>query len=265
LIAEPVAFSTIGYPIHPMKNNIKRTIVVTGGSKGIGRAICIAFAARGAAIYFNFRSLEPSGKQTSEAIAAAGGIAKGMRVDVASEPEVSKFFKMILDETGRIDVLVNNAGIARDNLLLRMKEKDWDDVMAVNLKGAFHCMKEASKIMIKQHSGRIINITSIAGVAGNPGQANYAASKAGLIGLTKTAAKELASRQITVNAIAPGFIETDMTASLPGPVQSAIISQIPMGRTGTPGDVARVAVFLASDDAAYITGQVIHVNGGMYI
>jgi 3-oxoacyl-[acyl-carrier protein] reductase len=248
-----------------MNSNSKRTIVVTGGSKGIGQAICIAFAEPGTDIFFNFSSKETTGRQTENEISAAGGSARGMRVNVASEKDVSTFFKTILDQTGRIDVLVNNAGITRDNLLLRMKEKDWDAVMDVNLKGAFLCIKAAARTMIQQRFGRIINITSIAGVAGNSGQANYSASKAGLIGLTKTAAKELASRNITVNAIAPGFIETEMTAPLPENVKSAMISQIPMGRSGTPEDVARLAVFLASDAAGYITGQTIHVNGGMYI
>jgi 3-oxoacyl-[acyl-carrier protein] reductase len=248
-----------------MNSKSKRTIVVTGGSKGIGQAICVAFAAPGSDIFFNFSSDETTGRQTENKISAAGGSARGMRVNVASEKDVSTFFKTILDQTGRIDVLINNAGITRDNLLLRMREKDWDAVMDVNLKGAFLCIKAAARTMIQQRFGRIINITSIAGVAGNPGQANYSASKAGLIGLTKTAAKELASRNITVNAIAPGLIETEMTAPLPENVKSAMISQIPMRRTGTPEDVARLTVFLASDEAGYITGQTIHVNGGMYI
>jgi 3-oxoacyl-[acyl-carrier protein] reductase len=251
--------------ITPMNSNKKRTIVVTGGSKGIGQAICVAFAAPGTDIFFNFSSEESTGQKTEKAISAAGGAAFGMRVNVAFEKEVSAFFKTIVDQTGRIDVLVNNAGITRDNLLLRLKEKDWDAVMDINLKGAFLCIKAAARTMIQQRFGRIINITSIAGVAGNPGQANYSASKAGLIGLTKTAAKELASRNITVNAIAPGFIETDMTAILPEKTKTEMIPQIPMGRSGTPEDVARLAVFLASDAAGYITGQVIHVNGGMYI
>jgi len=248
-----------------MNSNNKRTIVVTGGSKGIGQAICVAFAAPGTDIFFNFSSEESTGRKTVNLITAAGGSPKSMRVNVSSEKEVSAFFKTVVDLTGRIDVLVNNAGITRDNLLLRIKETDWDAVMDVNLKGAFFCTKAAARTMIQQRSGRIINITSIAGVAGNPGQANYSASKAGVIGLTKTAARELASRNITVNAIAPGFIETEMTAELPENVKSAIISQIPLGRAGTVEDVARMAVFLASDAAGYITGQVIHVNGGMYI
>ncbi len=246
-------------------DEIKRTIVVTGGSKGIGRAICKAFAAPGVYVYFNFHSPETTGQKTEEEISAVGGIAKGIRVDVSSEAEVTSFFNTIIDDTGRIDVLVNNAGITKDTLLLRMKEQDWDDVIRVNLKGTFNCTKAAAKAMLKQRYGRIINITSIAGVSGNPGQANYAASKAGIIGLTKTVAKELGSRGITANAIAPGFIQTEMTAQLSEKAAADILSQIPLGRNGTPEDIAGVALFLASKSADYITGQVIHVNGGMYI
>jgi len=239
--------------------------VVTGGSKGIGRAICKVFARLGTTVYFNFQSQEESGLETAREIEAAGGISVPVRVDVSHETEVADFFKKISDETGRVDVLVNNAGIAKDGLLLRMKEKDWDDVIRVNLKGTFNCTKAAARLMLKQRYGRIINITSVVGVTGNSGQANYAASKAGIIGLTKSAARELASRGITVNAIAPGFIKTDMTAALFEKTESAILSQIPLARAGTPEDVAGVAVFLASESADYITGQVIHVNGGMYI
>lgn len=248
-----------------MTSDTHRTIVVTGGSRGIGRAICKAFAGPGVRVYFNFNSPETAGQATAAEIASAGGIPKGLRVDVASAPEVDGFFKTIADESGGIDVLVNNAGIARDGLLLRMKEADWDDVLRVNLKGTFNCMKAAAKMMLKQRAGRIINITSIAGVAGNPGQANYSAAKAGVIGLTKSAAKELASRNITVNAIAPGLIKTDMTAAFTEKAMADMISQIPLGRAGTPEDIAGVALFLASRQADYITGQVIHVNGGMYI
>ena len=251
--------------MNAMTSDIKKTIVVTGGSKGIGRAICKAFSAPGVGVYFNFNSPDTTGQETADEIAAAGGIPKGVRMDVSSEEEVTDFFSTIANETGRIDVLVNNAGITKDTLLLRMKKKDWDDVIRVNLTGTFNCTKAAAKVMLKQRYGRIINITSIAGIAGNPGQANYAASKAGIIGLTKTVAKELGSRGITVNAIAPGFIQTGMTAGIPEKTVSDIISQIPLGRTGTPEDIAGVAVFLASKSADYITGQVIHVNGGMYI
>ena len=179
--------------------------------------------------------------------------------------EVSKVFDKIIEENNRIDILVNNAGITRDGLLVRMKEKDWDVVLGVNLKGAFNCTRTASKAMIKQRSGRIINIASVVGAMGNPGQANYVASKAGIIGFTKAVAKELAGRGITVNAVAPGFIETEMTASLSDKAKAAMAAQIPLGRTGKPDDVATAVAFLASDNAGYITGQTIHVSGGMYM
>ena len=240
-------------------------VVVTGGSRGIGRAICLAFCRQGATVYFNYSSSKADADETEKLAAHENGRATGLRANIASEEEVIDFFKKILAETKRIDVLVNNAGISRDQLVVRMKVSDWDDVMNTNLKGAFICTKIAARAMLKQRKGRIINITSIVGVTGNPGQANYASSKSGLIGLTKATAKELASRHITVNAIAPGFIETNMTEPLTEKVWSAIIDQIPMGRPGTPEDVAPVAVFLASPDADYITGQVIHVSGGMYI
>ena len=244
---------------------MRRTIVVTGGSRGIGRALCKTFAAPGVHVFYNFHSPEQTGADTAEDISAAGGIPAGFRVNVADSAAVADFFKTILDTTGRIDVLVNNAGITRDGLLARMKEADWDDVLDVNLKGAFNCTKAVSRPMMKQKHGRIINITSIAGVSGNPGQANYSAAKAGIIGLTKSTARELASRGITANAIAPGFIETAMSADIAQAKKDAVIAQIPMGRPGTPEDVAGVAFFLASNAAAYITGQVIHVNGGLYI
>ena len=184
---------------------------------------------------------------------------------MADPEQTSRFFKEVVEETGRIDVLVNNAGITRDTLLVRMKPADWDAVINVNLKGTFNGLQAAGKVMMKQRSGRIVNIASVVGVTGNAGQANYSASKAGVIGLTKTAAKELAPRGITVNAVAPGFIETDMTAVLPEKVKEAMLSQIPLGRAGTPEDVAQVVRFLASDTAAYLTGQVLHVSGGMYM
>ena len=243
----------------------KRTIVVTGGSRGIGRSICLAMAQPAARIYFNFYPEDPVAADTEKQIAVLGSEAKSACVNVASEQEVSEFLDGIIKETGRIDVLVNNAGITRDSLLVRMKESDWDAVLNVNLKGAFHCTRIAAKQMMKQRSGRIVNIASIVGVTGNAGQANYVASKAGIIGLTKTAAKELAPRGITVNAVAPGFIETDMTEALPESIKNAMIGQIPLGRGGKPEDVANLVAFLASEQANYITGQVIHVSGGMYI
>ena len=249
----------------------KRTVVVTGGSRGIGRAICIPFAEPDTNIFFNyFNPKNPAAEmaaaaETEKLVAEAKGSAVGKSVDVAVKEDIVSFFEEILDQTGRIDVLVNNAGITKDGLLVRMKEKDWDDVLNINLKGAFTCTKIAARVMMKQRYGRIINISSVVGVTGNAGQANYSASKAGLIGLTKTTAKELAPRGITVNAIAPGFIETDMTASLSDKARNAMLEQVPLGRAGQPEDVAAVVAFLASESASYITGQVIHVSGGMYI
>jgi 3-oxoacyl-[acyl-carrier protein] reductase len=254
-----------------MPDNNKRTVVITGGSRGIGRAICLAFAGPDTQIYFNYFSPgdpaaeEAEADRTETLTAGAGGHAKGVSVNVVSEKEVAAFFDTILSETGRIDVLVNNAGITRDGLLVRMKGEDWDAVLDVNLKGTFNCTKIAARTMMKQRSGYIINIASVVGVTGNPGQVNYVASKAGIIGFTKAVAKELATRGITVNAVAPGFIETDMTALLSDKVKAAMIDQIPLGRSGKPEDVASVVAFLASEKAAYITGQIIHVSGGMYI
>ena len=248
-----------------MADAVERTILVTGGSRGIGRGICKAFAQPGSRIYFNYASAADAAVETEKLVADAGSKATGMRVNVASEKEVAEFVGRALDETGRIDVLVNNAGIARDGLIVRMKEADWDDVLDINLKGSFNCIKAVAKSMIKQHAGRIINVSSVVGASGNPGQANYVASKAGIIGLTKAVAKELAPRGITANAVAPGYIATDMTTALPEKARETMVSQIPLGRVGTPEDIAAAVVFLASDGAAYITGQVIHVNGGMYM
>ncbi len=247
------------------------TIVVTGGSRGIGREICKALAVQGSHIYFNyFNPADPEGEaaaaaETEKALEKIGATSSSYSVDVSSEEAVTEFFDKIIAETGRMDVLVNNAGITRDSLVVRMKTKAWDDVLSVNLKGTFLCTRIAAKVMMKQREGRIINIASVVGVTGNPGQANYVASKAGIIGLTKTVAKEVASRGITVNAIAPGYIETDMTSSLPQNVKDAFLAQVPLGRPGKPEDVAFAVAFLASKGASYMTGQIIHVSGGMYI
>jgi 3-oxoacyl-[acyl-carrier protein] reductase len=248
-----------------MVDAVKRTILVTGGSRGIGRAVCLAFAHAGNHIYFNYASAAEAAALTEKQVTEAGGRATGLRVNVAVEKEVADFVGRALDETGRIDVLVNNAGITRDGLIVRMKAVDWDEVLDTNLKGAFHCIKAVSKSMIKQRSGRIVNVSSVVGVSGNAGQANYAASKAGIIGLTKAVAKELAPRGITANVVAPGYIETDMTAALDDRAKQLMVAQIPLGRAGTPEDIAAAVLFLASEQAAYITGQVLHVSGGMYM
>ena len=248
-----------------MTDSVKRTILVTGGSRGIGRGICLAFAHADNHIFFNYSSAGEAAAQTERLVAEAGGTATGIQVNVASEKEVSEFVARALDETGRVDVLVNNAGITRDGLLVRMKEADWEEVLNINLKGSFLCTKAVTKPMMKQRYGRIINVSSVVGVSGNSGQVNYVASKAGIIGLTKGVAKELASRGITANVVAPGYIETDMTADLPDKAKEAMVGQIPLGRAGTPEDSAAAVVFLASDQAAYITGQVLHVSGGMYM
>ena len=253
-----------------MAETTKRIVVVTGGSRGIGRSICISMAGADTHIYFNyFNPGNPDeeaekAKETESAIIEAGGSATSVSVDVVSEPAVNAFFKKIMEEAGRIDVLVNNAGITRDGLLVRMKTTDWDAVLDTNLKGSFLCTKVVAKIMMTQRYGRIVNIASVVGAIGNAGQSNYSASKAGVIGFTKSVAKELASRGVTVNAVAPGFIETDMTAILPDKVKEALMQQIPMRHIGKPEDVSAAIKFLASDDASYITGQVIHVNGGMF-
>jgi 3-oxoacyl-[acyl-carrier protein] reductase len=248
-----------------MADNVKRTVLVTGGSRGIGRGICRAFARSGNQIYFNYASASEAAAETEQLVADAGGHATGIQVNVADEKEVAEFVGRALDETGRVDVLVNNAGITRDGLIVRMKSSDWDDVLNINLKGTFNCIKAVTKTMMKQRAGRIINVSSVVGVSGNPGQANYVASKAGIIGLSKGVAKELASRGITVNVVAPGYVDTDMTTALSDKAKEMMISQIPLGRVGTPEDIAAAVVFLASDNAAYITGQVIQVNGGLYM
>jgi len=238
-----------------------KVVMVTGGAAGIGRVTAENFAGEGARI-----AICDVNPEAGEAAAKAlGPEASFEQVDVASTTAVSNWVEGVFDKYGQIDVLVNNAGITRDSLIMRMKEEDWDAVISVNLKSAFNCIKAVSKIMVKQRSGRIINLASVVAVMGNVGQANYVASKAGMIGLTKTVAKELGARGITVNAVAPGFIETDMTAVLSDKVKAFMLSMVPLQRAGTPQDVADAITFLASDQAAYITGQVVHVTGGMYM
>jgi 3-oxoacyl-[acyl-carrier protein] reductase len=248
-----------------MTESTERIVVVTGGSRGIGRAICTRLGTSGTTVFFADISDPQTAEETVKAVAETGGKAYFHQVDVASEAAVADYFKTVLQKAERIDVLVNNAGITRDGLLMRMKEDDWNAVLNVNLKGTFNCTKLAAKTMMKQRYGRIINIASVVGVSGNPGQANYVASKAGVIGLTKAVARELASRNITVNAVAPGYIATDMTRDLNEKAKTAMINQIPLGRIGTPEDIAGVVAFLASPAADYMTGQVIHVSGGMYM
>jgi 3-oxoacyl-[acyl-carrier protein] reductase len=254
-----------------MAESNAKVVVVTGGSRGIGRAICLALAEPGVRFFFNYyapanpEAEEAAAAETIELLKQAGAEATGLWANVAVQSEVVDFFKQVMDAAGRMDVLVNNAGITRDSLLARMKEQEWDAVLSVNLKGPFLCTQQAARVMAKQRSGRIINIASVVGVIGNVGQANYVAAKAGIIGLTKTTAREYAARGVTVNAVAPGFIETDMTAKLPEKVRESMLAQIPLGRPGQPEDVAGVVKFLASEDAGYLTGQVLHVSGGMYM
>jgi 3-oxoacyl-[acyl-carrier protein] reductase len=241
-----------------------KVALITGGSRGIGAAVAQALATAGAAVAVCARNGEAAAA-TASAIAAQGGQALGVAADVSRAEDAERLVKACLDRFGRLDILVNNAGITRDGLVLRMKDGDWSDVLAVNLNGAFYCARAALRVILKQkQSGRIINIGSVVGSMGNAGQANYVTSKAGLIGLTKALAKEVAARGVTVNLVAPGFIETDMTANLPDAVKETYRGQIPLGRFGTAADVAAAVAFLASDEAAYITGQVIHVNGGMW-
>lgn len=240
-----------------------RVALVTGAARGIGRAIALALAQPGIMIYINDVANLDEAALTQKGVEDKGAKARVVTFNVADAGAVQQAVDEIIKESGRLDILVNNAGITRDNLIVRLKEAEWDQVLDVNLKGAYHCIRAVSKPMLKQRYGRIINISSVVGLMGNPGQANYVASKAGLIGLTKAVARELASRHITVNAVAPGFIQTEMTASLPEKTRAEMLAQIPLSRFGTPEEVAQAVVFLASDTAAYITGQVIHVNGGM--
>jgi 3-oxoacyl-[acyl-carrier protein] reductase len=244
-------------------NSTTRVALITGAARGIGRTIALALAQPDLMLYINDVVPAEAAAETIREVEAQGAQAAYLQFNVADLSQVERAVESIIKESGRLDILVNNAGITRDGLLVRMKEEDWDQVLAVNLKGAFNCLKAAAKPMIKQRCGRIINISSIVGIMGNAGQANYVASKAGLVGLTKSAARELASRNVTVNAVAPGFIETAMTQNLPEKVREAMLAQIPLNRFGAPVEVAHAVAFLASDQAAYITGQVMHVNGGM--
>ena len=239
--------------------------LVTGGSRGIGRAICLELARRGANVAVNCAGSVQAAEETADTCRQLGVQAMVIPADVADPAACEAMVQAVLDTFGRIDILVNNAGITRDNLALRIDEADYDAVLDTNLKGAFFCCKAAYRPMMRQRSGRIINLSSVVGLRGNPGQSNYAASKAGLIGLTKSLAKELAGRKITVNAVAPGFIETDMTSVLPQQARDALLQAIPMARPGQPEEVARAVAFLAGDDAAYITGQVLSVDGGMAV
>ena len=245
-------------------SDLTPTALVTGGSRGIGRAIAVTLAAAGLQVYLTYVSKPDEAEQTVSAIEQAGGTARAFRVDVADAASVAASFQDEIKDKVSLEVLVNNAGITKDGLVLRMKDEDFDRVLGVNLRGAFVCLREAAKIMTRQRRGRIVNIASVVGQMGNAGQINYAAAKAGLIGVTKSAAKELAGRSITVNAVAPGFIETDMTAALSDEARQAYARAIPLGRLGTAQDVADAVAFLASDKAAYITGQVLAVNGGLY-
>lgn len=243
----------------PMQDQVA---IVTGASRGIGRAIALALAEAGAKVVVNYASSSTAADEVVAKIQEMGGEAIALQADVSQADQVDALIKAVTDQWGRIDVLVNNAGITRDTLLLRMKPEDWQAVINLNLTGVFLCTKAVSKVMLKQRSGRVINIASVAGQMGNPGQANYSAAKAGVIGFTKTVAKEFASRGVTVNAVAPGFIATDMTHELPN--QEEILKFIPLGRFGNAEEVAGLVRFLASDPAAaYITGQVMNVDGGM--
>ena len=240
-----------------------KVAVVTGAARGIGKAIALEFAKEGADVAFTDLAIDENGKATEAEIAALGVKAKGYASNAANFEETHEVIDRIVKDFGRIDILVNNAGITKDGLLMMMKPEDFDAVIAANLRGAFLCMKAVARQMVKQRYGRIVNLSSVVGLRGNAGQVNYAASKAGVIGMTKSLAKELAGRNITVNAVAPGFIDTDMTAALTETAKNAALGSIPMGRMGTPENVAKAVAFLAGEDAGYITGQVLAVDGGM--
>jgi len=242
-----------------------KVAIVTGGSRGIGRAISLRLAAMGALVYINYVSRPDAADETRKLIETAGGKAAIIQFNVADGEQVQGAFKKILEDAGSIDILINNAGITRDGLMARMKDSDWDDVLTTNLKGAFLCAKAALKPMMKKKWGRIVNISSVVGFSGNAGQINYASAKAGLSGLTKSMAREVASRNITVNGVAPGYIVTEMTDAMSEDAQAKIRSEIPMASLGTPEDVAGAVAYLVSEDGRYVTGQTLHVNGGMYM
>ena len=240
-----------------------KTALVTGASRGIGRAIALRLAAEGASVAINYAGNTAKAEETKAAIEAAGGKAALFQADVSDSAQVEQMVASVTEVFGTIDILVNNAGITRDGLLMRMKEEDFDAVLDTNLKGIFHVTKAVSKLMMKKRAGRIVNMASVVGIMGNAGQTNYAAAKAGVIGFTKSAAREFAARGITVNAVAPGFIATDMTAAMPEKAKEATLAAIPLRRMGEPEDVANAVAFLVSDQASYITGQVVKVDGGM--
>ncbi|HDC5726166.1 TPA: 3-oxoacyl-[acyl-carrier-protein] reductase [Staphylococcus aureus] len=242
-----------------------KSALVTGASRGIGRSIALQLAEKGYNVAVNYAGSKEKAEAVVEEIKAKGVDSFAIQANVADADEVKAMIKEVVSQFGSLDVLVNNAGITRDNLLMRMKEQEWDDVIDTNLKGVFNCIQKATPQMLRQRSGAIINLSSVVGAVGNPGQANYVATKAGVIGLTKSAARELASRGITVNAVAPGFIVSDMTDALSDELKEQMLTQIPLARFGQDTDIANTVAFLASDKAKYITGQTIHVNGGMYM
>jgi 3-oxoacyl-[acyl-carrier protein] reductase len=239
--------------------------LVTGASRGIGKAIALALAEAGADVVVNYAGSEQLAVETSAQIEAMGRRSYVVKANVGNSAEVDAMVQGVLETYGSLDILVNNAGITRDQLLMRMKEEDFDEVININLKGVFNCIKAVTRPMMKQRSGKIINISSVVASLGNAGQANYVAAKAGVIGLTKSTARELASRGINVNAVAPGFIDTDMTGKLNDEIKETLMKQIPLGRFGQPQDIAKLVLFLASDESSYMTGQTLHVDGGMYM
>ena len=243
----------------------EQVALITGASRGIGRAIALALAREGAIVYINYKSNRAAAEEVKRQITERGGRADCLQADVSSAGEVDALVQQILEREGRIDILVNNAGINRDNLIIRMKDEEWHQVIETNLNSAYYCLRAVARPMMKQRRGKVINISSVVGLHGNVGQINYAAAKAGIIGLTKSAAKELSSRGIMVNAIAPGYIVTDMTERLSSEIKEQVAAQIPLGRLGKPEDIANLAVFLAGSGSDYLTGQVIAVDGGMFM